>query len=160
MSFILSNKGSSNKCKGQGVNSKAPVKAGKEQGVKVLKESADNRVVFTGYVFGDGYKDLSQHAYVFVLPSGVDGTRPVLLDQMGFANCILARNSAANMEVLAEAGLFFDRNNLVDDLSKQLSYLINNPNQVKEYRQKAQERVSEKYSWDVATEKYDGLFRN
>ena len=30
-----------------------------------------------------------------------------------------------------------------------LSYLVNNPNQVKEYRQKAQERVMKKYSWDV-----------
>lgn len=128
--------------------------------MKALKESADNRVVFTGYVFGDGYKDLSQHAYIFVLPSGVDGTRPVLLDQMGFANCILARDSAANMEVLGESGIFFDKNNLIDDLSKQLSYLVNNPNQVKEYRHKAQERVMKKYSWDVATEKYDGLFRN
>jgi glycosyltransferase involved in cell wall biosynthesis len=128
--------------------------------MKALKESADNRVVFTGYVFGDGYKDLSQHAYVFVLPSGVDGTRPVLLDQMGFGNCILARDSAANMEVLGEAGVFFDKNDLIDDLSKQLSYLINNPNQVKEYRQKAQERVMKKYSWDVVTEKYDGLFRD
>ena len=128
--------------------------------MKALKESADNRVVFTGYVFGDGYKDLSQHAYVFVLPSGVDGTRPVLLDQMGFGNCILALDSAANMEVLGEAGVFFDKNDLIDDLSKQLSYLINNPNQVKEYRQKAQERVMKKYSWDVVTEKYDGLFRD
>ena len=28
-------------------------------------------------------------------------------------------------------------------------YLINNQNKVKEYRKKAQERVREKYSWDV-----------
>ena len=72
----------------------------------------------------------------------------------------MARDSAANMEVLGESGIFFDKNDLIDDLSKQLSYLINNPEQVKEFRQKAQERVRKKYSWDVATEKYDGLFRN
>ena len=37
-------------------------------------------VIFTGYLFGDGYASLSSHCYLFVLPSGVDGTRPVLLD--------------------------------------------------------------------------------
>jgi len=39
-------------------------------------------------------------------------------------------------------------------------YGSENQNKVKEYRQKAQERVMEKHSWDVATEKHDGLFRN
>ena len=127
--------------------------------VKDLEHRADNRVVFTGYVFGESYRDLSQHAYIFVLPSGVNGTRPVLLDQMGFGNCILARNSEANMEVLGESAIFFDKNNLIDDLSKQIDYVINNPDKVKELRSKAQERVEKKYSWDVATDKYSRLFK-
>ena len=65
-------------------------------------------VLFTGYLFGEGYASLSSHCYLFVLPSGVDGTRPVLLDQMGFGNCVLVNNTPANLEVVGDAGMWFD----------------------------------------------------
>ena len=59
-------------------------------------------------LFGDGYASLSSHCLLFVLPSGVDGTRPVLLDQMGFGNCVVVNNTPANLEVIGDAGIWFD----------------------------------------------------
>ena len=43
-----------------------------------------------------------RHCLFYVLASGVEGTRPVLLDQMGFGNCVLVRDSAANSDVVAD----------------------------------------------------------
>ena len=83
-----------------------------------LLAAKDKRIVFTGYAFADDYEQISSHAYIYVQPAGIDGTRPALLDQMGFGNCVLVRNSVVNMEVISDCGVFFDRNNLELSLSK------------------------------------------
>ena len=47
----------------------------------------------TGYLFGEAYQQLSYHSRAFVLPTAIDATRPVLLDQMGFGKCVIVRNT-------------------------------------------------------------------
>ena len=39
--------------------------------------STDKRIIFTGYAFAEDYEQLSSHAYIYVQPAGIDGTRPV-----------------------------------------------------------------------------------
>jgi len=97
---------------------------------------------------------------LYVLPSGIDGTRPALLDQMGFGNCVLVRNSLSNCEVIGDAGYVFDRDDPVASLREQLSMLLSKPDIVKEYRNRSQQRVREAYSWEVVTDKYQKLFEN
>jgi glycosyltransferase involved in cell wall biosynthesis len=124
-----------------------------------LKRMAGQNVTFTGYLFGEGYASLSSHCYLFVLPSGVDGTRPVLLDQMGFGNCVLVNNSSANLEVIGNAGISFNGKDGFSDLMSKLEYLFSHPEIVVEYRKRAVDRVMKHYSWDVVTEKYEQLFK-
>lgn len=123
-----------------------------------LKSMAGENVVFTGYLFGDGYASLSSHCYLFVLPSGVDGTRPVLLDQLGFGNCVLVNNTPANLEVIADAGTWFDGTQGADALSQKLEQLLADRDAVIEYRERAVERVRKTYSWEAVTEQYEQLF--
>jgi glycosyltransferase involved in cell wall biosynthesis len=124
-----------------------------------LKAIAGEGVVFTGYQFGEAYEQLSSHAYVYCMVSGVDGTRPVLLDQMGFRNCVLVRNSAANSEVVAGAGWYFDKDRELEDLTAQMAFLLEHPEKVAELREKSVQRVAEAYSWDKVTDDYEALFR-
>jgi glycosyltransferase involved in cell wall biosynthesis len=124
-----------------------------------LRELADDRVVFTGYQFGEAYQQLSCGAFFYVLASGVDGTRPVLLDQMGFGNCVLVRNSSANLEVVGEAGLTFDQERPVESLRDVLTRTLAQPEEVARYRELAVARVQEKYSWDAVTRTYLELFQ-
>lgn len=123
-----------------------------------LKALAGPGVVFTGYQFGEAYQQLSSHAYVYCMVSGVDGTRPVLLDQMGFGNCVLVRDSAANSEVAAGAGWYFDKDRELEDLAAQMRYLLEHPEVVEAHRRKSVERVTEAYSWDKVTDDYVALF--
>ena len=123
-----------------------------------LHQIADDRVVFTGYAFGSDYTQLSSHAYVYVQPSGVEGTRPALLDQMGFGNCVLVRNSTVNMEVIGGCGCFFDRERMPDSLAEKLQELVDSPETVTYFRGKAHSRIEQYYNWEWLTDFYEDLF--
>ena len=122
-----------------------------------LREIADARVVFTGYVFDDDYAQLSSHCYLYVQPSGIDGTRPVILDQLGFGNCVLARNTAVNMEVIADCGCSYDGNN-PEGLAETLTKLLAEPKTIAQFKKKAPSRISGYYNWTWITDFYEDLF--
>lgn len=118
----------------------------------------DERIVFTGYAFEKAYEELSSHAYIYVQPAGIDGTRPALLDQMGFGNCVLVRNSTVNMEVIGSCGCFFDKERLEDSLKEVIEQLIAQPDRVEAYRGKIRERIENYYNWEWVTAYYEALF--
>lgn len=122
---------------------------------KLAKE--DKRIIFTGYIFGKGYKELQANAYCYVHATEVGGTHPALVEAMGFGNCVIANGTPENIEVVGEAGIVY-RKNEIEDLRKKLQYVIDNFDVVKNYRKKAQERAKKKYSWKVITDEYEKLF--
>lgn len=56
-----------------------------------LKELAagDERIVFTGFVQGRRLQELYSNAYVYVLPSDLEGMPLSLLEAMSYGNCCL-----------------------------------------------------------------------
>jgi glycosyltransferase involved in cell wall biosynthesis len=120
--------------------------------------AGDDRIVFTGYAFDDDYAQLSANAYFYVQPAGIDGTRPALLDQMGFGNCVLVRNSTVNMEVIGDCGCFFDKDRLEDSLVEVMQNLVDNNDRVEGYRQKVTSRIEDYYNWEWVTSFYVDLF--
>ena len=125
---------------------------------ETLRQLANDRVVFTGYAFGRDYAQLSSHAYAAIQPSAVDGTRPALLDQLGFGNCVLVRNSPANAEVVSDCGIYFDAENPETDLPAKLQQLIDQPATAETYRSRAASRINAYYQWDWITAFYEDLF--
>jgi len=117
------------------------------------------RIVFTGYAFGDDYAQLSSHALLYVQPSGIDGTRPALLDQLGFGNCVVVRNTKVNLEVIQDAGYAFDRNRPEDALAELLQDLIDHPDKINAMKQKAEDRILSYYNWEWITDFYLDLFQ-
>jgi len=124
-----------------------------------LEDLCDERIVLTGYLFCEQYKEISRCCRFFVLPSGVDGTRPVLLDQLGFGNCVLVKNTPANLEVIGDSGLSFDRDREVDSLRERIEALSQDPETIELYRARSLGRVQDEYSWDRVTDTYEELFR-
>ncbi len=120
--------------------------------------AGDDRIVFTGYAFEAAYEELSANAYVYVQPSGIDGTRPALLDQIGFGNCVVVRNSTVNMEVIEDGGVSFDRARPEDSLVEVLQHLLDHPEEVANYRQRATARIEGYYHWEWITSFYEDLF--
>jgi glycosyltransferase involved in cell wall biosynthesis len=128
---------------------------------KIFKmcEQTEN-VVWLGYRFSEDYQILSSNCRYFVLPSGVDGTRPVLLDQMGFGNCVVVCDTPANMEVIGSAGLSFSRDDQVESLIKVIRRLEFDSLLLEDLRAKAWQRVGAHYSWESITNSYVDLFQN
>jgi glycosyltransferase involved in cell wall biosynthesis len=115
--------------------------------------------VMTGYLFGDDYREISAHCRHFVLPAGIDGTRPVLLDQMAFGNCVVVRDTPANLEVIGDAGVSFSDADDVESLAAVLRRLDGDDAEILRLRNAALERVQQTYSWERITTQYEELFR-
>lgn len=115
--------------------------------VRSLKSTHDPRIVFTGGVYGEGYAQLQQNAYVFVLPDEVGGTHPALVEAMGFGNCVLVNDTPSNLEVIADSGFSYCGAKHALDLRCQLQMLIDQPALVEEYRQRAERRARKHYRW-------------
>lgn len=123
------------------------------------RAAGDGRIIFTGYAFGQDYAQLSSHALLYVQPSGINGTRPALLDQMGFGNAVLVRDTQANMEVIGDAGACFNQNEPVPSLRAALNQLLRQPDQIADLRPKAVERIQTYYNWEWITDFHEDLFR-
>ncbi|HOC90202.1 MAG TPA: glycosyltransferase, partial [bacterium] len=123
-----------------------------------LRATQDPRIIFTGYVFGQGYRELQSHAYCYVQATEVGGTHPALLEGMGYGNCVLANDVPEHHEVLGKAGCYFTTRE-GDSLRSQLQYLLDHPLEVARYRQIVRERVHDRYSWDKVTSDYEALFK-
>lgn len=135
----------------------SPYEDGYKEELRTLA-AEDSRVVLTGYAFGEDYAQLSTHAYAFLLPSAVDGTRPVLLDQMGFGNCVVVRDSTVNREVVQEWGLRFDSTEPESGLRRAVETLEADPDAVRAFRERVRERIQTFYNWDWVTDYYELLF--
>ncbi|HNS72825.1 MAG TPA: DUF1972 domain-containing protein [bacterium] len=123
-----------------------------------LRATQDPRIIFTGYVFGQGYRELQSHAFCYVQATEVGGTHPALLEGMGYGNCVLANDVPEHHEVLGKAGCYFTTRE-GDSLRGQLQYLLDHPLEVARYRQIVRERVHDRYSWDKVTSDYEALFK-
>jgi glycosyltransferase involved in cell wall biosynthesis len=118
----------------------------------------DPRVVFTGYVFGQGYHELGSNANIFVETSGVGGTHPALIEAMAFGNCVVTYNTPENLETIGDAGLAYDGQVGADSLRQVLQRLLSAPELVAAYRQRARQRAQTCYTWEAVTDAYERLF--
>lgn len=125
--------------------------------IKELKSTKDERIIFTGYVFGEGFRELSYHAYVFAIPTEVGGTHPVILDAMAAGACVLVNDHAPNLETIGEAGECFSGRQGATALRTKLEELLKSPERVRELGEKARERVRRCYSWQGVTDRYGEL---
>jgi len=123
-----------------------------------LKRCGPN-VIFPGYVFGDGYRELLYNAYAVVLCSEVGGAHPVLLEAMAAGNCVIVNDTPVNLEVIADSGLQYAGIRGASGLRDVLADLVGDEERVEELRRRAAARARECYSWDRVIEEYGALFR-
>ena len=126
--------------------------------VRRLRATSNPNVVFTGYLFGEGDRELGSNAYCFVEPSEVGGTHPALIEAMAFGNCVVVNDTPSSLEAIGEAGLAYEGKVGAESLRQKLQWLIDHPERVEEYRRRAKERAKSCYSWEAVTGQYERLF--
>lgn len=125
--------------------------------INSLKKTEDPRVVFTGFVFGRGYKEFQSHAYSYIHATEVGGTHPALIEAMGFGNCVIVNGSPENVETMGDAGIIYKMND-INDLRKKIEYVEKHPEVIGEIGKKAREKVKKECSWDKIAADYERLF--
>ena len=86
-----------------------------------LKELAkgDDRILFTGFVQGAMLDELYSNAYIYTLPSDLEGMPLSLLEAMSYGNCCLVSDIPECAEVVEDKALIFKKSD-VDDLREKL----------------------------------------
>jgi glycosyltransferase involved in cell wall biosynthesis len=124
--------------------------------VSALKRAADPRVVFTGYVFGEPYRELMSHAYCYVHATEVGGTHPALLEAMGMGNGVLVCDVPENREVAGDSALFFSLEH-AEELAEKIREALRRPDRLDVLSRRARERVRAHYDWERVVDAYESL---
>lgn len=114
-----------------------------------IKEKAisDERIIFTGFVQGKELEELYSNAYLYTLPSDLEGMPISLLEAMSYGNCCVVSDIDECEEVIEDKGFTFKKGN-VEDLKNKLQELCENEELVKKYKDNASEFICSKYNWD------------
>ena len=82
----------------------------------------DERIRFTGFVQGAVLDELYSNAYVYTLPSDLEGMPLSLLEAMSYGNCCLVSDIPECADVVADKGVLFHKSD-VEDLRQKLQLL-------------------------------------
>lgn len=112
----------------------------------------NDNIILTDFVQGRVLEELFSNAYVFVLPSDIEGMAISLLEAMSYGNCCLVSDIPENLEVVEEKAASFHKGD-VADLCAKLRFLLEKEDEVKRYKEVSSQFICEKYNWeDVVTE--------
>lgn len=122
------------------------------------KAGEDNRIIFTNFVQGEELEELYSNAYLYVLPSDLEGMPISLLEAMSYGNCCLVSDIPECTEVVEDKAVTFRKGD-VNDLRDKLLWLIQNPGVVKRYQKEASDYICDRYHWDAVIERTKPLYR-
>lgn len=114
-----------------------------------LKEMAkdDGRILFTGFVQGKELDELYSNAYVYTLPSDLEGMPLSLLEAMSYGNCCLVSDIDECASVVEDKAFVFKKSDVVD-LKEKLQKACDDKVQVQKYKDEAADYICGKYNWD------------
>ena len=125
-----------------------------------IKELAkdDDRIIFTGFVQGQMLDELYSNAYLYTLPSDLEGMPLSLLEAMSYGNCCLVSDIPECTEVVEDKALIFKKSD-VTDLREKLQDACNDANKVIKLKKQAADFICDKYNWDNVVDETLKLYR-
>jgi len=118
--------------------------------------SDDARVVLTGSVYGEGYRQLLFNARGYIHATEVGGTHPALVEAMGAGRVVFFLDNPPNREVVGATGVPFTFAG-DNSLSSTLADFLASPEAFSALGTAARKRVEELYRWDGVAAAYERL---
>lgn len=115
-------------------------------------------VIFTGFQQGRVLEELYSNAYIYTLPSDLEGMPLSLLEAMSYGNCCLVSDIAECTEVVEDKAAIF-KHSSTEDLRDKLQMLLDEPERVEEYKNSAADFITSKYNWDDVVDRTLKLYR-
>ena len=124
-----------------------------------LKELAkgDNRILFAGFVQGAMLDELYSNAYIYTLPSDLEGMPLSLLEAMSYGNCCLVSDIPECAEVVEDKAIIFRKSN-IKDLTEKLQDACDDIRKVGKLKEQAADFICDKYNWDEVVDKTLALY--
>ncbi len=120
----------------------------------------DDRIMFTGFVCGQMLEELYSNAYLYALPSDLEGMPLSLLEAMSYGNCCVVSDIAECTSVVEDKAVTFCKGDVLD-LQSKLQMLCDHAETVRKYKEEAADFICRKYSWDDVVRKtldtYEGI---
>jgi glycosyltransferase involved in cell wall biosynthesis len=123
--------------------------------IRQVRDTKDPRIVMPGAIYGTGYAELGTWCFAYIHATEVGGTHPALIEAMARGALVLYLDTAENREVCGDAGLpYADQAGLTAQMKEALAMT----DAVRAaYKQRALQRVRERYDWDSVTTQYEKL---
>lgn len=118
----------------------------------------DDRIIFTGFVQGQELDELYSNAYVYTLPSDLEGMPLSLLEAMSYGNCCLVSDIDECASVVEDKALIFKKSD-VNDLKEKLQLACDQPKLVEQMKAEAADFICGKYNWDDVVKETLSLYR-
>jgi len=118
----------------------------------------DSSVIFTGFQQGRVLEELYSNAYIYCLPSDLEGMPLSLLEAMSYGNCCVVSDIPECAEVVEDKAVTFHKSD-VEDLRKVLQSLLDDSERVERYKKSTAEFITGKYNWDDVVEKTLEIYR-
>lgn len=118
----------------------------------------DGRIIFTGFVQGRIKHELYSNAYIYTLPSDLEGMPLSLLEGMSYGNCCLTSDISECAEVVEDKAVLFKKSSAAN-LKEKLQMLCDHPDMVDTYKKEAKAFILNKYGWDEVVERTLALYR-
>lgn len=124
-----------------------------EYAASLIEQAKSNKnIIFTGFVQGAELEELYSNAYIYCLPSDLEGMPISLLEAMSYGNCCLTSDICECTEVCGKNAVYFKKGDTAD-LKNKLEEFLGDSEKVAEYKKCASEYVCSKYNWDDITDK-------
>lgn len=107
----------------------------------------DERIIFTGFVQGQTLEELYSNAYIYTLPSDLEGMPLSLLEAMSYGNCCVVSNISECTEVVQDKAVVFEKSSVLD-LKDKLQNLCNDVGLTNTYKKNASEYICNRYNWN------------
>ena len=133
-----------------------------------LKELAkgDDRIIFTGFVQGQLLDELYSNAFIYTLPSDLEGMPLSLLEAMESTSIYwipIWRVLEGSVKLHLVNPYFIKqlpgKKSDVNDLKDKLEWLLSHEDAVHTYKENATDFICHKYSWDNVVDKTMELYK-
>ena len=117
--------------------------------VKEMRNMAkdDERIIFTGFVQGQLLEELYSNAYMYCLPSDLEGMPLSLLEAMSYGNACLVSDIPECTEVVEDKAMIFKKADIAD-LRDHIQKACDCPEIVKKLKNEVADFICKKYSWE------------
>jgi glycosyltransferase involved in cell wall biosynthesis len=114
--------------------------------------------LFTGHVPRERLQELYANAYVFVLPSYVEGRSMALLEALAHRSLVLVSDIAENRELVSHERAVFKTGD-VADLTEKLGRLLSNRGEAERLRTELAAATDGSLTWEDVVSGYERLYR-